>query len=121
MTDSKQDGAVNLINLVIARLKEDWPNYDVGSSHHSYHNGEFDNLFINHIPMGEVTNTLAVLWIPSIDGQEVAEMVVCQAADPKFFQQVCGTVKLIMQRHQEAADDALRGAQYFKPYDRRRQ
>lgn len=120
MADTKQDGAVSLINLVTARLKEEWPDHQIGSFHYKISSmsdtREYDNIFVDHVPLGEVTDTAVMIWIPSMDGHQVSELATYYAADPKFFQHVCGTIKMILQRHQDAADDALRGAKYFKQY-----
>lgn len=109
MSDEKP---ILLVNLVIARLKEEWPGHEIGSHHYKLPGEEYGSLFVDHIPLGEVIGTKVRLYIPHVDGYQMTR-VMCHATDPKFFQEVCATVKLIMQRHQDAVDDALRGAKYF--------
>jgi hypothetical protein len=110
---SDEEKPVLLVNLVIARLKEEWPDHSVGTSYYEYPSERYHNFFIDHIVLGEVYATKVRMRIPHLDQYQIEE-VVCEAADPKFFQRVCATVKLVMQRHIDAAEDGLRGAQYFR-------
>lgn len=107
-----------LADLVLESLREAFPEDQVriGSTSLSTKKGSNSyDIYINHIFIVEVTDHNVYMWIPMThhDPRTVPEKVSYSAADPKFFQHLVGTAKLIIQRFQDDADIGLHNAKLF--------
>jgi hypothetical protein len=108
-----------LVDLILEAILEEWPNHVAGSTYYESTNGtKFHTLYIEHKYLGEVYEQKVVLWLFDADPMATfpkdKRRVEYHASDPKFFQHVVETVKLIIKRYEDDAEETLRNAKYFK-------
>lgn len=110
-----QKTAPKLVDLVLAKLREERDeefdavqNIGVGGAvgYHSF--------YMNNIFLGEVYPQYVLMWIPNANDEQLPVKCEYKAADPKFFQHILATIKVITQRHIDMANEGFQRAQYFR-------
>ena len=109
-----------LIDLVLAKLKEDFAGHEVTAVYRFNHpDDQYYDLYIDNMYIAEVEENGVSMWVPvrlRPTNNDSSLWRDYQAADPEFFQKVKVHAKTVVQFELDKVEEAIRdNMMYFKP------